>query len=46
MAILWGGIAAVIAWSRVQVADHIPAQVLAEVALGVVVNATIFPLLR
>jgi membrane-associated phospholipid phosphatase len=37
---------AVIAWSRVQVGDHTPAQVLAGVALGVVVNATIFPLLR
>jgi membrane-associated phospholipid phosphatase len=36
----------VIAWSRVQVGDHTPAQVLAGVALGVVVNATIFPLLR
>jgi membrane-associated phospholipid phosphatase len=37
---------AVIAWSRVQVGDHTPAQVLAGVALGVVVNATVFPLLR
>jgi membrane-associated phospholipid phosphatase len=37
---------ALIAWSRVQVGDHTPAQVLAGVALGVVVNATIFPLLR
>jgi membrane-associated phospholipid phosphatase len=37
---------AVIAWSRVQVSDHTAAQVLAGVALGVVVNATIFPLLR
>jgi membrane-associated phospholipid phosphatase len=37
---------AVIAWSRVQVGDHTPAQVLAGVALGAVVNATIFPLLR
>jgi membrane-associated phospholipid phosphatase len=37
---------AVIAWSRVQVGDHTPAQVLAGVALGIVVNATIFPLLR
>jgi membrane-associated phospholipid phosphatase len=37
---------AVIAWSRVQVGDHTPAQVLAGVALGVVVNATIFLLLR
>jgi membrane-associated phospholipid phosphatase len=36
---------AVIAWSRVQVGDHTPAQVLAGVALGVVVNATVFPLL-
>jgi membrane-associated phospholipid phosphatase len=36
---------AVIAWSRVQVGDHTPTQVLAGVALGVVVNATIFPLL-
>jgi membrane-associated phospholipid phosphatase len=35
-----------IAWSRVQVGDHTPAQVLAGVALGIVVNATIFPLLR
>jgi membrane-associated phospholipid phosphatase len=37
---------AVIAWSRVQVGDHTPAQVLAGVALGVVVNAIVFPLLR
>jgi membrane-associated phospholipid phosphatase len=37
---------AVVAWSRVQVGDHTPAQVLAGVALGVVVNATVFPLLR
>jgi membrane-associated phospholipid phosphatase len=36
---------AVIAWSRVQVGDHTPAQVLAGVGLGVVVNATVFPLL-
>ena len=35
-----------IGWSRVQVGDHTPAQVLAGVALGVVVNATIFPLLQ
>jgi membrane-associated phospholipid phosphatase len=37
---------AVVAWSRVQVGDHTPAQVLAGVALGVVVNATTFALLR
>ena len=37
---------AVIAWSRVQVGDHTAAQVLAGVALGVVVNATVFSLLR
>jgi membrane-associated phospholipid phosphatase len=37
---------ALIAWYRVQVGDHTPAQVLAGVALGIVVNATIFPLLR
>jgi membrane-associated phospholipid phosphatase len=37
---------AVIAWSRVQVGDHTRAQVLAGVALGVVVNATVFSLLR
>jgi membrane-associated phospholipid phosphatase len=37
---------AVIAWSRVQVGDHTTAQVLAGVALGVVVNAMVFPLLR
>jgi membrane-associated phospholipid phosphatase len=37
---------AVIAWSRVQVGDHTPAQVLAGVALGIVVNATTFALLR
>jgi membrane-associated phospholipid phosphatase len=36
----------VIAWSRVQVGDHTPAQVLAGIALGLVVNATIFPLFR
>jgi membrane-associated phospholipid phosphatase len=36
----------VIAWSRVGVGDHTPAQVLAGVALGIVVNATVFPLLR
>jgi membrane-associated phospholipid phosphatase len=37
---------ALIAWSRVQVGDHTPAQVLAGVALGFVVNATVFPLLQ
>ena len=37
---------AVIAWSRIQVGDHTTAQVLAGVALGVVVNATVFSLLR
>ena len=37
---------ALVAWSRVQVGDHTPAQVLAGVALGVAVNATTFPLLR
>jgi membrane-associated phospholipid phosphatase len=37
---------ALIAWSRVQASDHTPAQVLAGIALGIVVNATIFPLLR
>ena len=37
---------AVIAWSRVQVGDHTAAQVVAGVALGVVVNATFFTLLR
>jgi membrane-associated phospholipid phosphatase len=37
---------AVIAWSRVQVGDHTTAQVLAGVALGIVVNATVFSLLR
>jgi membrane-associated phospholipid phosphatase len=37
---------AVIAWSRIQVGDHTPAQVLAGVALGIVVTATILPLLR
>jgi membrane-associated phospholipid phosphatase len=37
---------ALIAWSRVQVGDHTPAQALAGVALGIVVNATVFPLLR
>jgi membrane-associated phospholipid phosphatase len=42
---LWP-LVAVIAWSRVQVGDHTAAQVLAGVALGVVVNATIFLLLR
>lgn len=31
-----------IAWSRVQVGDHTLAQVLAGVALGVVVNAIVF----
>jgi membrane-associated phospholipid phosphatase len=36
---------ALIAWSRVQVGDHTPAQVAAGVALGVAVNATVFPLL-
>jgi membrane-associated phospholipid phosphatase len=34
---------ALIAWSRVQVGDHTTAQVLAGVALGIVVNVTIFP---
>ena len=37
---------AVIAWSRVQVGDHTPAQVLAGAALGVVVNTIVFQLLR
>jgi membrane-associated phospholipid phosphatase len=37
---------ALIAWSRVQVGDHTLAQVLAGVALGVIVNATVFTLLR
>ena len=37
---------ALIAWSRVEVGDHTPAQVLAGVALGIVVNAATFPLLR
>jgi hypothetical protein len=37
---------AVIAWSRVQVGDHTPAQVLAGVTWGIVVNAAILPLLR
>jgi membrane-associated phospholipid phosphatase len=37
---------ALIAWSRVQVGDHTTAQVLAGIALGIVVNGTIFPLLR
>jgi membrane-associated phospholipid phosphatase len=37
---------AVIAWSRVQVGDHTAAQVIAGVALGIVVNATVFTLLR
>jgi membrane-associated phospholipid phosphatase len=36
----------VIAWSRIQLGDHMPAQVLAGVALGIVVTATILPLLR
>jgi membrane-associated phospholipid phosphatase len=37
---------ALVAWSRVEVGDHTPAQVLAGVALGVAVNALVFPLLR
>jgi membrane-associated phospholipid phosphatase len=37
---------AVIVWSRVQVGDHTLAQVLAGVALGIVINATMFPLLQ
>ena len=37
---------ALIAWSQVQVGDHTLAQVLAGVALGVIVNATVFTLLR
>jgi membrane-associated phospholipid phosphatase len=37
---------AMIAWSRVQVGDHTTAQVLGGVALGVVVNATVFSVLR
>jgi membrane-associated phospholipid phosphatase len=36
----------VITWARVQVGDHTPAQVLAGVALGIVVTAATFPLLR
>jgi membrane-associated phospholipid phosphatase len=43
--VIWP-LVALIGWSRVRVGDHTPAQVLAGVALGVVVNATIFPLLR
>ena len=39
-------VVAVIAWSRIQLGDHMPAQVLAGVALGIVVTATILPLLR
>jgi len=31
-----------VAWSRVEVGDHTPAQVVAGVALGIAVNATIF----
>ena len=41
-----GPLVTLIAWSRVQVGDHTPAQVLAGIALGIVVNATVFPLLR
>jgi membrane-associated phospholipid phosphatase len=37
---------ALIAWSRVQVGGHTAAQVLAGVALGIVVNAAIFPLFQ
>jgi membrane-associated phospholipid phosphatase len=37
---------ALIAWARVEVGDHTPAQVLAGVALGIVVNATVFPLFQ
>ena len=37
---------ALLAWSRVEVGDHTPAQVLAGVALGIVANATTFPLLQ
>jgi membrane-associated phospholipid phosphatase len=37
-------IVGLIAWSRVQVGDHTPGQVVAGVALGIVVNATVFPL--
>jgi membrane-associated phospholipid phosphatase len=36
----------VIGWSRVQLGDHTPAQVLVGVVLGAGVAATIFPLLR
>jgi membrane-associated phospholipid phosphatase len=38
-------LAGVIAWSRVEVGDHTPAQVVAGAALGVAVNATVYPLL-
>ena len=38
-------VVALIAWSRVEVGDHTPAQVVAGAALGVAVNATVFPLL-
>jgi membrane-associated phospholipid phosphatase len=44
LVVVWP-LVALIAWSRVQVGDHTPAQVLAGIALGIVVNATIFPLL-
>jgi membrane-associated phospholipid phosphatase len=43
--VIWP-LVALIAWSRVQIGDHTPAQVLAGIALGIAVNATIFPLLR
>ena len=39
-------VVALVAWSRIQVGDHTPAQVLAGVALGVAVNAAVFPLLQ
>jgi membrane-associated phospholipid phosphatase len=37
-------IVGLIAWSRVQVGDHTPGQVVAGVTLGIVVNAMVFPL--
>jgi hypothetical protein len=40
------GPALLVVWPLVQVGDHTPAQVLAGVALGIVVNATVFPLLQ
>jgi len=42
----FGLVVALVAWARVEIGDHTPAQVVAGVALGAAVAGTVFPLLR